>query len=49
MAELRIVTLAGADSALDEAVVEQFGSRLRGGLLRPATPNTKRLDSSGTA
>ena len=34
MAELRIVTLAGADSALDEAVVEQFASRLRGGLLR---------------
>jgi FAD/FMN-containing dehydrogenase len=35
MAELRIVTLAGADSALDEAVVEQFASRLRGELLRP--------------
>jgi FAD/FMN-containing dehydrogenase len=35
MAELRIVTLAGADAALDEAVVEQFASRLHGGLLRP--------------
>jgi len=35
MAELRVVTLAGADSALDEAVVEQFASRLRGELLRP--------------
>jgi FAD/FMN-containing dehydrogenase len=35
MAEVRVVTLAGADSALDEAVVEQFASRLRGGLLRP--------------
>ena len=34
MAELRIVTLTGTDSALDEAVVEQFASRLRGGLLR---------------
>jgi FAD/FMN-containing dehydrogenase len=35
MAELRVVTLAGADAALDEAVVEQFASRLHGGLLRP--------------
>ena len=35
MAELRIVTLAGADSTLDEAVVERFGSGLRGELLRP--------------
>ena len=35
MAELRIVTLAGAESALDEAVVERFGSGLRGELLRP--------------
>ena len=34
MAELRIVTLAGADSTLDEAVVERFGSGLRGELLR---------------
>jgi FAD/FMN-containing dehydrogenase len=33
MAEVRVVTLAGADSALDEAVVEQFASRLRGELL----------------
>jgi FAD/FMN-containing dehydrogenase len=30
-----VVTLAGADSALDEAVVEGFGSGLRGELLRP--------------
>src|SRR5215204_5079055 len=35
MADLRIVTLTGADAALGEAVVEQFGSRLRGELLRP--------------
>ena len=35
MADLRIVTLTGSDSALGEAVVEQFGSRLRGKLLRP--------------
>jgi FAD/FMN-containing dehydrogenase len=35
VAELRVVTLAGADSALDEAVVEEFGSVLRGELLRP--------------
>jgi FAD/FMN-containing dehydrogenase len=35
VAELRVVTLAGADSALDEAVVEKFGSGLRGELLRP--------------
>jgi FAD/FMN-containing dehydrogenase len=35
MADLRIVTLTGADSALGEAVVEQFGSGLRGELLRP--------------
>jgi FAD/FMN-containing dehydrogenase len=34
MAELRIVTLAGTDSALDEGEVEQFASRLRGELLR---------------
>ena len=34
MAELRIVSLTGTDSALDEAVVEQFASRLRGELLR---------------
>ena len=35
MAEVRVVTLAGADSSLDEAVVERFGSGLRGELLRP--------------
>ena len=35
MSDLRIVTLTGADSALGEAVVEQFGSGLRGELLRP--------------
>ena len=35
MADLRIVTLTGADSALGEAVIEQFGSGLRGELLRP--------------
>src|ERR671914_1836857 len=35
MADLRIVTLTGADAALGEAAVERFGSRLRGELLRP--------------
>jgi FAD/FMN-containing dehydrogenase len=34
MADMRIVTLAGAESSLDEAEVERFGSRLRGELLR---------------
>src|SRR3712207_3020276 len=35
MAELRIVTLTGADAALGESVVERFGLGLRGELLRP--------------
>ncbi len=35
MADLRIVTLTGADAALGEAVVEGLGRRLRGELLRP--------------
>src|SRR5215210_8094866 len=35
MADLRIVTLTGADAALGEAAVERFGSRLRGDLFRP--------------
>jgi len=35
MADLRIVTLTGADAALTGSVVEGFGSRLRGELLRP--------------
>jgi len=35
VAELRIVTLAGTDSTLDEAEVERFASRLRGELLHP--------------
>ena len=34
MAVLQVVTLAGADSTLDEVVVERFGSKLRGELLR---------------
>jgi FAD/FMN-containing dehydrogenase len=34
VAELRIVTLAGVDSTLDEVVVERFGSGLQGELLR---------------
>ena len=38
MAELRIVTLAGAESSLDEAEVERLGSRLRGDLLRAVDP-----------
>jgi FAD/FMN-containing dehydrogenase len=35
MSDLRVITLTGADAALDEAVVERFGSGLRGELLRP--------------
>ena|SRR5215207_3112430 len=35
MADLRIVTLTGADAALGEAGVERLGSRLRGELFRP--------------
>ncbi len=35
MADLRIVTLTGADAALTGSTVEGFGSRLRGELLRP--------------
>jgi FAD/FMN-containing dehydrogenase len=34
VAQFRIVTLAGADSTLDEAEVERFGSGLQGELLR---------------
>ena len=34
MPELQVVTLAGADSTLDEVVVERFGSKLWGELLR---------------
>src|SRR5215216_4713988 len=34
MADLRIVTLTGADAALGDATVERLGSRLRGELLR---------------
>jgi NADP-dependent 3-hydroxy acid dehydrogenase YdfG len=35
MADLPIVTLTGAAAALGEAIVERFGSRLRGKLLSP--------------
>jgi FAD/FMN-containing dehydrogenase len=35
MADLRVVTLSGADVALGEPVVERFGSGLRGELYRP--------------
>ncbi len=35
MAEVRVITLAGAESALDEATVERFGTRLSGDFLRP--------------
>jgi FAD/FMN-containing dehydrogenase len=35
VAQLRIVTLAGTECALDETAVERFGSGLRGVLLRP--------------
>src|SRR3712207_5993584 len=34
MADLRVITLSGAEAALGEAVVERFGSGLRGELLR---------------
>src|ERR687894_2050913 len=35
MAELRIVTLTGADASLTGSLVEEFGSRMRGELLLP--------------
>src|SRR5215207_3910383 len=35
MAEVRVVTLTGADAALGETVVERFGGGLRGEVLRP--------------
>jgi FAD/FMN-containing dehydrogenase len=35
MADLRVITLTGEEAELGEAVVERFGSGLRGGLLRP--------------
>ncbi|HSL01464.1 MAG TPA: FAD-dependent oxidoreductase, partial [Rubrobacteraceae bacterium] len=38
MADLRVITLTGADAALGEAAVERFGSGLRGELLRPGDP-----------
>jgi FAD/FMN-containing dehydrogenase len=38
MADLRVITLTGADAALGEAAVERFGGRLRGELLRPEDP-----------
>ena len=38
MAELRIVTLTGADAVLGETVVERFASGLRGELLPPDGP-----------
>src|SRR3712207_1498772 len=36
MADLRVITLSGEEAALGEAVVERFGSGLRGELLRPS-------------
>jgi hypothetical protein len=38
MAELRAVTLTGAEVALGESIIEQFASKLRGELLRPSDP-----------
>jgi FAD/FMN-containing dehydrogenase len=38
MADLRIITLTGADAALGESVIEGFASRLRGELIRPSDP-----------
>jgi FAD/FMN-containing dehydrogenase len=35
MADLRVITLTGADAALGDSVVERFGNGLRGELLRP--------------
>jgi FAD/FMN-containing dehydrogenase len=39
MAELRAVTLTGAEVALGESVIEGFASKLRGELLRPSDPS----------
>jgi FAD/FMN-containing dehydrogenase len=38
MAELRVVTLTGAEVALGESVIEGLASKLRGELLRPSDP-----------
>ncbi len=38
MANLRVITPAGAEAALGESVVEQFASKLRGELLCPGDP-----------
>lgn len=38
MAELRVITLTGAEAALSESVIEEFASKLRGELLRPSDP-----------
>lgn len=35
MAELRVMTTGGTDAVLDDRVVEEFGAKLRGALLRP--------------
>jgi FAD/FMN-containing dehydrogenase len=46
MANLRVITLTGADAALGEAAVERFGNGLRGELLRPgdsAYEGTRRI------
>jgi len=38
MADLRIITLTGAEAALGESVIEGFASKLRGESLRPSAP-----------
>ncbi len=38
MADLRVITLTGAEAALGESVIEEFASKLRGELLRPGAP-----------
>jgi FAD/FMN-containing dehydrogenase len=38
MAHLRGITPTGAESALGASVIEEFASKLRGGLLRPGDP-----------
>jgi FAD/FMN-containing dehydrogenase len=38
MAHLRVITSTGTEAALGESVIEEFESKLRGGLLRPGDP-----------
>jgi hypothetical protein len=48
MVELKVKTLAGADSVLDEDVVDTFRKSLRGALLRPQDGGYDQARMAGT-